>query len=218
MKILVAPLILTLLLSGHQARAADTAPAADAGNARETMLCGTNPAYALPVMRSILEEQLQKDHDPDLDSAPPEKLAQEAVEQGITECAVELHKDPTIYAALAPLSGAERMIGWDAYNTACTTHTGSKGACISAEIGAVRALKHMSAVNVPPGARALVQGCELVLKTDPPMAEWRQCVDLSLAVHAPPEKASACKLSVNWHVAKTGAEAGAIMARCLHGG
>jgi hypothetical protein len=184
----------------------------------EMMLCATNPAYSASVMRSVLESQLQRDHDPSLDSTPPDQLAEQAVEQGISECAEAMRKDATIYAALYPLASDERTIGWDAYNTACNDRVGSKGACITAEVGSVRALKRMAAADTPPGARALVQACQLVLKTDPAMADWRACVDQGLAVHAPPAKASACKLSVNWHVARTGAEAGRLVTACLRGG
>jgi hypothetical protein len=209
--IFLAVCCLAAAVSGPSAWAAGAPPT------QYTMLCGTNPAYSAAVMLSVLQAQLQKDHDPSLDSTPPDQLAEQAVEQGITECAQELQKDPAIYGALSGLSGSERDIGWDAYNTACSDRTGSKGACITAEVGAVRALKHMAATNTPPGARALVQACQLVLKTDPAMADWRQCVDQSLAVHASADKAASCKLSVSWHVAKTGTEAASVMAACLRG-
>jgi hypothetical protein len=75
----------------------------------------------------------------------------------------------------------------------------------------------MAQANQPPGARALVQACQLAMKSDLAMVEWRLCVDQGLAVHATPGKAALCKVSVNWHVAKTGAEAGAAVAACLRG-
>jgi hypothetical protein len=195
-----------------------SAGAADAGDPKLTALCATNPAYSITVMRSVLDAQLQRDHDPSLDSASPDELAQQAVAQGITECSDAMHKDPSIYGALASLPVLERQIGWDAYNTACSDRTASKGACITAEVGSVQALKHLAAANTPPGARALVQACELILKTDPAMADWRECVDEGLRVHASADKAAACKLSVNWHVAKTGVEAGKVITQCLRGG
>ncbi len=181
----------------------------------QSALCATNPAYSLPLMQSIIEAQLQKDHDPSLDAAPPEQLAQQALDQGISECATSLRQDPGMMAALAALKGADVTIGWDAYNTACDDRRVSKGDCIRSEVAAAHALKHMMATNQPPGAKTLVEACQLVLQTDPTMTDWRQCVDLSLAVHATPGDAKRCKLSLTWHSAKTGADAGALVAQCL---
>jgi hypothetical protein len=181
-------------------------------------LCRTNPAYSLPVMQSVLESQLSKDHDPALDAEPPDQMALEAVEQGVADCATELRKNPAIYQVMSGLTGSELSIGWDAYNTACDAHAASKADCIKAEVGSVRALKRMVATDQPAGAKALVETCELVLQTDPAMAEWRACVDQTLAVHATPGVAARCKTSVTWHVAKTGAEAAAPIVQCLRHG
>jgi hypothetical protein len=183
----------------------------------QTQLCATNPAYSLSIMQSIIEAQLQKDHDPSLDAAPPEQLAQQALDQGIGECATALRRDPDLTSALASLRGGDVDIGWDAYNTACDDRSRTKGDCIRAEVGAAHALKHMIATDQPPGAKTLVQTCQLVLQTDPTMTAWRQCVDLSLAAHPTNADAKRCKLSVTWHSAKTGAEAGALVAQCLRG-
>jgi hypothetical protein len=181
-------------------------------------LCATNPAFSPRVMQAVVEAQLQQDHDPALDADTPEKLAEQASAQGISECAAEIRTDPSIAAALHGLDSADLQVGWDAYNTACMDHKASRGACISGEIAAARALKHMTATNSPPGAKTLVQACELVMQSDPAMAEWRQCVDQALAVHASDAAAKRCKLSANWHVAKTGAQAGETLAACLRGG
>ncbi len=181
-------------------------------------LCRSNPAFSVTVMRSVLDAQLSKDHDPALDADPPDQMAAEAVEQGVADCAKELKRDPSIYQAMAGLGGSELSIAWDAYNTACDTHAASKAACIKAEVGSVRALKRMAATDRPAGAKALVQTCELVLQTDPAMAEWRVCVDEALAAHATPEAAARCKTSVTWHVAKTGAEAAQTIRQCLRQG
>ena len=183
----------------------------------QTRLCATNPAFSLSIMQSIIEAQLQKDHDPSLDSAPPEQLAQQALNQGISECATALRGDPDLMAALAALKGGEVVIGWDAYNTACDDRSRTKGDCIRAEVGAAHALKNMMTTDKPAGAKTLVETCQLVLQTDPTMTGWRQCVDLSLAAHATSADAKRCKLSVTWHSAKTGAEAGAKVAQCLRG-
>jgi hypothetical protein len=75
----------------------------------------------------------------------------------------------------------------------------------------------MAQKDQPPGAKALVQACQLVLTSDLAMSEWRLCVDQGLAVHASPAKAAQCKTSVTWHVAKTGAAAGNEVAACLRG-
>ena len=178
-------------------------------------LCSTNPAYSIDVMRNVLAAQLQRDHDPALDAEPPDQMAAEAAQQGIKDCAADLQHNPAIFQALSGLSGSELPVGWDAYNTACADHGGSKGECIKAEIGSVRALKHMVATDQPPGAKSLVEACELVLQTDPPMAEWRSCVDTALAAHADPARDLQCKTTVAWHVAKTGAEAGQLLRSCL---
>jgi len=179
-------------------------------------LCSSNPAYSATVMRSVLEAQLEKDHDPALDAEPPEQMAAEASAQGIKDCATELQRDQPLDQVLAGLSGADLQVGWDAYNTACADHTGSKAACVKAEVGSVRALKRMMATNDPPGSKALVETCELVLKTDPAMTDWRECVDTALSVHATAAVAAKCKTAVPWHTAKSGAQAGALVSACLH--
>lgn len=184
---------------------------------RET-LCASNPAFSASIMLTIVQTELQKDHDPSLDAEAPEKLAQDAAAQGITDCASELEKDPATYQALLSLQGADRTIGWDAYNTACADRKSSKGDCIRNEVGAEHALRHMSTTDSPAGAKTLVQTCALVLQTDPVMTEWRECVDQALAVHAPEASAYRCKLSVGWHSAKTGAQAGRTVSQCLKGG
>ena len=181
----------------------------------QSRLCATNPAFSLSIMQSIIEAQLQKDHDPSLDAASPEQLAQQALDQGIGECATALRRDPDLMAALSALKGGEVVIGWDAYNTACDDRSRTKGDCIRAEVGAAHALKHMMTTDQPPGAKTLVETCQLVLQTDPTMTAWRECVDLGLAAHASNADARRCKLSVTWHSAKTGAEAGAQVAQCL---
>jgi len=182
------------------------------------MLCATNPAFSPEVMLSVVKSQLEGDHDPALDADTPENIAKQATVQGITECANEVRHDPSIAAALGGLQGGDLQVGWDAYNTACADHKTSRGACITAEIASDKALKHMVASNQPPGAKALVQTCALVMQTDPGLAEWRACVDQALAVHATDSAAKRCKISATWHVAKTGAEAGAVIAACLKGG
>jgi hypothetical protein len=182
-----------------------------------TTLCATNPAYSQEVMRSVLEAQLQKDHDPALDAEPPAQMAAETAQLGVQNCATELRANPDILQALTGLSPIDTPVGWDAYNTTCDDRKASKGACIKAEIGSAQALRHMAQKDQPPGAKALVQACQLVLKSDLAMAEWRLCVDQGLAVHAPAAKAAQCKTSVNWHVAKDGAEAGGAVAACLKG-
>ncbi len=182
-----------------------------------TDLCAQNPAFSRSVMLAIVQSQLQHDHDPALDADTPEALADKAVAQGVSECAAELRADPGIAAALAGLGKADASVAWDAYNTACGDRKTSKGACITAEVGAANALKHMVATNTPPGARTLVQTCELMMQTDPAMADWRHCVDLGLAAHAPEDRAKQCKLSANWHTAKNGDEAGRAIVACLEG-
>jgi len=180
-------------------------------------LCRTNPAYSLAVMRAVLAAQLQRDHDDALDAEPPDKLAAEAVEQGVKECVDGLSRDPKLAGVLAGLSGADQKVAWDAYNISCADHAGTKAECVTAEVGSVRALKRMASQDQPPGAQALVASCELIMTADPPMADWRQCVDQGLAVHAAKEAAERCKTTVNWHVTKSGLEAGRILASCLRG-
>ncbi len=203
---LLAPLAAALVPAAAHGQAAD----------KETLVCATNPAFSLSIMRSVIDEQLAKEnHDPSLDNVSPEKLAQQAMDQGIGECASALHKDPDLLAELASLKGEDVDYGWDAYNTACNDHAQSKGYCIRAEVAAAHAIKHMSTTNSPPGARSLVEACQLILKSDPTMANWRECVDLGLAVHATPADAKRCKLSVSWHMSGNGREAGDELAACL---
>jgi len=182
------------------------------------VLCAGNPAYAPGIMRSIVEGELQKDHDPSLDAAPPDKIAEQAAAQGIGECAADLRHDPATFGTLKALKGAEITVGWDAYNTTCADRAASKGDCIRNEVSAQHALRHMSQADDPPGVRTLVQTCELVMQTNPAMTDWRQCVDIGLAVHAPIKAAQKCRVSVSWHTAKSGAEAGRIVSNCLKGG
>ncbi len=181
-------------------------------------LCATNPAFAPDVMLRVVQLQLQGDHDPALDADTPEHIASQASTQGISECAAEVRSDPSIAAALDGLTGPDLQAGWDAYNTACADHKASRGACIDAEVKSDKALKRMVATNQPEGAKTLVQACELVMKAEPGLAEWRQCVDEALEIHASESAAKRCKLSATWHVARTGAEAGGILATCLKGG
>jgi hypothetical protein len=202
-------LLFGLLAASPPAQAADDAAAT---------LCRTNPAYSVEVMGSVLNAQLAKDHDPALDAESPDQMAAEAVEQGVSDCATELRRDPRIFQTLVVLRGNDMQIGWDAFNTACDDRKVSKADCIKAEVGAVQALKRMVATDKPPGSAALVQTCELVLQSDPAMAEWRVCVDQSLAAHATPDAAKRCKTSVTWHVAKTGADAARVIGACLKGG
>jgi hypothetical protein len=119
---------------------------------------------------------------------------------------------------LQSFSGADREMAWDAFNTSCADHAASRADCIRAEVGSVRALKHMVAKDDPPGAKALVETCQLVLKPDPPMADWRECVDLALATHAGRGTAERCKTSVAWHTTTSGADAGHLLAACLNAG
>ena len=44
-------------------------------------------------------------------------------------------------------------------------------------------------------AETLVQTCELVMKAEPGLSEWRACVDEALAVHASEGTVKRCKLS-----------------------
>ncbi len=191
--------------------------AAHAADDAATRICRTNPAFTSTVMQSVLQAQLEKDHDPALDAESPEQIAAEATEQGVNDCAAELRANPGILTVMTGLTGYELQVGWDAFNISCADHKASKAECIRAEIGSVRALKRMIATNQPSGAKALVEACELVLQSDPAMAEWRSCVDQTLAMHASSDKAASCKLSVSWHTAKTGAEAAAAIGKCLKG-
>src|SRR5271156_795636 len=95
-----------------------SAPAVAADDAAATV-CRGNPAYSLPVMQSVLDSQLSKDHDPALDAEPPDQMAAEAVEQGVQECATELRRTPAIFQVMSGLGGNDLSVGWDAYNTAC---------------------------------------------------------------------------------------------------
>jgi hypothetical protein len=180
-------------------------------------LCAQNPAYSLSIMLKIVQAQLEGDHDPALDADTPENIARQAQTQGISECAVVVRGDPSITVAFASLSGADEPVAWDAYNTTCADHKMSRGACIAAEVQSDKALKRMIATDKPEGAKVLVQTCELVMQTDPALAEWRACVDEGLALHPSESAAKRCKLSATWHVAKTGVEAGAIISACLKG-
>jgi hypothetical protein len=181
-------------------------------------LCASNPAFAPDVMLRVVQVELQGDHDPSLDADTPEHIASQASTQGIAECAQEVRNDPSIAATLGGLKGADLQAGWDAYNMACADHKTSRGACISAEVASDKALKHMVATDQPTGAKTLVQTCELVMKAEPGLSEWRACVDEALAAHASEGTAKRCKLSATWHVAKTGAEAGEMISACLRGG
>ncbi len=181
-------------------------------------VCATNPAYAPDVMRSVLNAQLQKDHDDALDAEPPQQMANEAAALGIKECAADLAAHRDIGQALAGLAAVDEQVAWDAYNTTCNDHGATKAACMKAEVGSAQALRRMSKTNEPAGSRALVSACQLVLTSEFAMVDWRLCVDTALAVHATPARAAQCKTSVNWHVAKTGAEAGRIVAGCLKQG
>jgi len=181
-------------------------------------LCAGNPAFETSIMLKIVQAQLQGDHDPALEADTPENIAIQARAQGIAECAAEVRGDPSIAAAFGGLQGPDLQVGWDAFNTACADHKASRGACITAEVQSDKALKHLVASDKPAGAKALVQACELVMQAEPAMAEWRECVDQALAVHATEEAAKRCKLSATWHVAKTGSEAGGLIVACLRGG
>jgi hypothetical protein len=196
------------LLAAQAARAEDAAAA----------LCRGNPAFAMSVIQGVLAAQLERDHDPALDAEPPSQMAAEAVEQGVKDCAETLHHDPATGQVLQSFTGADREIAWDAYNTSCADHVASRADCIRAEVGAVRALKHMVAKDDPPGAKTLVETCQLVLKPDPPMADWRECVDLALATHPDRSAADRCKTSVAWHTTTSGADAGRMLAACLGAG
>jgi hypothetical protein len=206
---LAATLLTAVLVATARPASAETAEAA---------LCRSNPAFAPDVMREVVAEQLSRDHDPSLDATTPDKLAAEAVEQGVADCAADMRRDGALYAVLAGLAPEDRAAGWDAYNTACGDRHAAKGDCVRAELASVQALRRMIAHDTPPGARAIAETCNLVLRSNPPMADWRECVDLGLAAHASRERAAACKLSVTWHVARTGAEAGRTVSDCLRKG
>ena len=194
------------------------APAAHAQSAALMATCATNPAYAPDVMRSVLNAQLQKDHDDALEAEPPAQMANEAAALGIKDCTADLAAHPAIAQVLAGLTLMDQQVAWDAYNTSCSDHGATKAACMRAEIDSAQTLRRMSRTDNPLGSRTLVATCQLVLTSDFAMVEWRMCVDTGLAVHATPAREAACKTSVNWHVAKTGAQAGAIVAACLKQG
>ncbi len=198
-------LALPLLGAVPAARAQDAAAA----------LCRGNPAYQLNVIAAIVQAQLQRDHDPALDAEPPDQMAASAVEQGVKDCADVLHKDPATLQAIGGYTYADQQIAWDAFNTSCSDHVASRAACIRAEVDSVHALKRMTAIDQPPGSRALVAACELVLKPDPAIAEWRACVDVALSAHADRAAADRCKTSVDWHVTTSGSDAGRALKACL---
>jgi hypothetical protein len=180
-----------------------------------TRLCATNPAYGQDVMRSVLDAQLARDHDPALDTEPPDQMAAETAQLGIKQCAADLSTHPAIIQVFNRLQPIDLQVAWDAYNTTCDDHKTTKAECMRAEVDSAQALRRMAHTNNPPGATALVQACQLVMTSDLAMVEWRICVDKGLAVHATPAKAAQCKTSVNWHVAKTGEAAGNEVAACL---
>jgi hypothetical protein len=205
-------LILAQILAGAAAAQPAAAPLPPA-----MAICATNPAYAPDVMRSVLNAQLQKDHDEALDAEPPDQMASEAAQLGIKDCTADLTAHPAIGQVLAGLVPVDTQVAWDAYNTTCSDHGATKADCMKAEVGSAQALRRMARTNDPAGSRALVAACQLVLTSDFAMVEWRTCVDMGLGVHATPARAAQCKTAVNWHVAKTGAQAGAIVAGCLRG-
>lgn len=205
--------MLLLPLAGLAPAPAHAQGAGDAAQARA--LCAQNPAFGVDIMRSVIEEQRRSGQNPDLDQADPDRLARQAADRGIADCAADMAREPALFDTLAAQTGTDATIGWDAFNVACASHAGSMAACITAEISSARALKRMSAGNRPPGATALVETCALVLPQTPPMAEWRACVDIALSVRAPEAAALACKTNVPWHSASNGAAAGRIVAACL---
>ena len=216
MRILLLLPMAAFLLPAAALAAPPAAPPARPAADPQSLICATNPAYSLTIMRTVIDEELAKEnHDPSLDNEPPDRIAVESMDQGIGECATALRQDPDLMAELSSLKGADVDYGWDAFNTACDGHAQTKGNCIRAEVGAARALKHMSSTNLPPGARTIVESCQLILKSEPTMANWRECVDLGLAAQAPPAAAKRCKLSVNWHMSSNGKEAGDELAACL---
>jgi hypothetical protein len=177
--------------------------------------CAGDPAFRPDAVRAVIGQELAREHDPALDDQTPEQILEGTISTGITECVRTLHRDPSIYAAIDLPDPIDRSIAWDAYNSACGDRVAARGACIVAEVAAQHALKRMSTRNVPPGARALVQACELVLVPQPPLAEWRECVDMGLANRAPPARAEACKLKLPWHTAHSGKEAGQLVQACI---
>jgi hypothetical protein len=191
------------------------APAAARADDDAATLCRTNPANALSVIQGIVNAQLQRDHDPALDTEPPDQMAAGAVELGVKQCADTLHKDPATQQALASYTGTDLTVAWDAFNTSCADHVASRSACIRAEVASTQALRRMTLHDEPPGSKAMVEACELILKPDPAMADWRECVDQALATHAGRPAANRCKTSVAWHVTSSGADAGRELAACL---
>jgi hypothetical protein len=179
-------------------------------------LCATNPAFSPDVMLKVVLVQLQGEHDPALDADTPEHIANQAVTQGVGECADEVRSDPSITTALNGLAGPDLTAGWDAFNTACADHKESRGACISAEVGAGKALKDMTAHDRPAGAKTLVQTCELVMKATPGLAEWRECVDQGLAVpRRVPRDGARCRRHGMWR--KMGQRPGGLFRRACAG-
>ncbi len=204
-------LMLALLLLAPNAALA-------AGSPMDTLsaLCRTNPANSPNVMRAIVEAQLAQDHDPSLDSETPSDLAAAAVTAGVEDCAHDLAADTAATTAIAG-AGPLQAIAWDAWNTTCADRKPSRGDCINAELGAAKAIRHMSATDQPPGSKAIAETCELLMQPDPALAEWRECIDIGLSAKAPPEDAKRCKLAVTWHSTKSGADAGAALGACLKG-
>jgi hypothetical protein len=178
-----------------------------------TQLCQQNPAFSVGMMRAVIISELKAGQD--LGTENPETLAQESAAKGVSDCAADMRADPGLAAVLAALPPADAKTGWDAYNVACADHSGSKGACITAEVDSAKAIKRMIALDRPAGLRTLVETCALVLPQTPAMAEWRACVDIAMATHPSDDDLQACKTSVPWHAAKTGAEAGRIVSACL---
>ncbi len=199
------PAVIVCLLAPGLARAEDAAAA----------LCRTNPANSLSVIQGIITAQLQRDHDPALDTEPPDQMAAGAVELGVKQCADTLHGDPATNQIMMSYTGADLQVAWDAFNTSCADHVASRAACIRAEVASTQALRRMTQHDEPPGSKAMVEACELILKPDPAMADWRECVDQALATHAGRPAANRCKTTVAWHVTTSGADAGRELAACL---
>jgi hypothetical protein len=191
------------------------APGAARADDAAATLCRSNPAYALNVIQGIVNAQLQRDHDPALDTEPPDQMAAGAVELGVKQCADTLRADNASQQALASYAGTDLQVAWDAFNTSCANHVGTRAACIRAEVASTQALRRMTLRDDPPGSKAMVEACELILKPDPAMADWRECVDRALATHAGRPAANRCKTSVAWHVTSSGADAGRELAACL---
>jgi hypothetical protein len=190
-------------------------PAAARAEDAAATLCRTNPANSLTVIQGIVNAQLQRDHDPALDTEPPDQMAAGAVELGVKQCADILRSDPSTHQALSSYTGTDLQVAWDAFNTSCANHIASRSACIRAEVASTQALRRMTQHDDPPGSKAMVEACELILKPDPAMADWRECVDQALATHAGRPAANRCKTSVAWHVTSSGADAGRELAGCL---